>query len=94
MKNTSYTDSPCPRCGSKQKIARTWKEKIPMYSGGFTIAECTQIVCTNKECQKEFDINLEKENQKRSLQRSQKEERDKERENLKAAKKKAYEKTL
>ncbi len=50
----SSVDIPCERCGSKRKVSKKWTEKIEN-SGGFMVLEHTQIICTNKECQAEFD---------------------------------------
>jgi hypothetical protein len=47
-------EMPCPRCGSKRKVLKKWKEKI-QNSSGFMTLEHTQIICTNKTCQQEFD---------------------------------------
>ena len=71
-----YLDQPCVRCGSKKRIAKTWKEKVPTFSGS-TLVEYSQIICTNKACQKLFDENLEKDNKKREAVRVEKEEREK-----------------
>ncbi len=60
----TYLDQPCERCGSKRKIAKTWKEKIPTFSGT-TMVEYSQIICTNKECQKENEKQLVKDLEKR-----------------------------
>jgi hypothetical protein len=70
----TYLDQPCERCGSKRKIAKKWKEKIPTFSGGTTVVEYTQIVCTNKVCQKENEEQLQKDAEKREAQRVKKEE--------------------
>lgn len=75
-KHIAYVDQPCDRCGSKRYIARTWKEKIPTYSGGFTVVECTQIKCSNKVCQKEFEQRQADETAKREVNRIKKEEND------------------
>lgn len=64
---TAFIDQPCSRCGSKKIVARTWLEKVPTYSGKSTEVEYSQIVCTNKVCQKEFEENLAKETQKRKV---------------------------
>lgn len=75
-KSNVYADQPCSRCGSKRRISKTWKESIATLSGS-TLVECSQIVCTNKDCQLAFEENLAKETKKREIIRSQKEERDK-----------------
>lgn len=76
MKNTSYTDQPCPRCGSKLFISRVWKEKVPTYSGGFTEVECSQIECTNKACQSEFVRQRLEDEKKKEATRQKKKEND------------------
>jgi hypothetical protein len=50
----SSEDIPCERCHSKRKVSKKWTEKIEN-TGGFMVIEHTQIICTNKECQAEFD---------------------------------------
>lgn len=76
IKHTAYVDQPCERCGSKKYISRTWKEKIPGYSGTVTIVECSQLSCTNKECEKEFIKKQAEETAKREANRVKKEEND------------------
>ncbi|MDE2589666.1 MAG: hypothetical protein KGL95_08395, partial [Patescibacteria group bacterium] len=76
MANLSYLESPCERCGSKKKVAKRWKEKIPTFTGS-TVVEYSQIVCTNVVCQKAFDEALAKEEKKRQALRLEKEKRDK-----------------
>lgn len=75
MKTSSYIDFPCPRCGSKQRISKRWKEKVATFSGSITV-DCSQIVCTNKTCQAAFDKNLIEETKKREAQKIKKEEQD------------------
>lgn len=70
-----YLTEPCPRCGSKQRISKRWKEKVATFSGSITV-DCSQIICTNKVCQAAFDKNLLEETQKREQQRKKKEEQD------------------
>src|SRR5436190_306086 len=72
MKQNSFVKQPCERCGSKKRISKTWKEKIPTLSG-VTEVEYSQIICTNIVCQTEFDENLEKERKKRESLRLHKE---------------------
>lgn len=71
----TYLDQPCERCGSKRKIAKTWKEKIPTFSGT-TMVEYSQIVCTNKQCQKENERQLVKDLEKREEIREKKQKND------------------
>jgi len=61
----SSSQIPCPRCGSKRKVSKSWTEKIKN-DHGVMILQHTEIICTNKECQKEFENVLEKENAKRA----------------------------
>lgn len=58
------TATKCIRCGSKRKVSKTWTEKIKNDHGFMTLYH-TQIICTNKDCQKEFDKNLKEETLKR-----------------------------
>lgn len=78
MNTVAYEDQLCTRCGSKRRISRRWKEKIPTFSGDMYV-EYEQVVCTNKECQRLFDENLAKEEAKKKIVTQQKEEREKER---------------
>lgn len=57
-------DIPCERCHSKRKVGKKWTEKIKNASG-FMVLEHIQIVCTNKECQVEFERKLVEEEIKR-----------------------------
>lgn len=88
MSNVSYLDQPCDRCGSKRRVSRKWKEKVPTFTGKLTVVEYTQVICTNPECQRKFEENIKKETKKREVIRLQKEENDKIRKDnsLKAAK--------
>lgn len=64
----SYAERRCNRCGSKRKVAKTWTEKVQnLHSDGFMTLEHKQIICTNKECQAEFDEEKRKEEEKRVL---------------------------
>lgn len=76
IKHTPYAEQPCERCGSKKKVSKTWKEKIPTFTGT-TEVEFSQIICTNIECQKVFDENIVKDAKKREDVRVQREEREK-----------------
>lgn len=60
----SYINSPCDRCGSPKMIGKTWKENIETFNGKSTI-EHTQILCSNKECQKDYDKKLIEDAKKR-----------------------------
>ena len=65
MKQVAYIDQLCERCGSKRKVAKTWKETMLTFTGRKTVVEYSQIVCTNSDCQKEFDKVLANETKKR-----------------------------
>ena len=65
----SAKDMPCDRCNSKRKVAKRWKEKIKNASGYMEI-EHVKIVCTNKECQIEFEKKLIAEELKKEKIRS------------------------
>lgn len=69
----TYIAEPCPRCGSKQKITKRWKEKVPTFTGTIVV-DCSQIECSNKECQAAFDKNLREENIKQKAQKLKKEQ--------------------
>lgn len=69
----SFLNKPCDRCGSKKRVAKTWKEKVPTFSGS-TIIEYSQIVCINKLCQAKFDEQLIEERKKREAVRAIREE--------------------
>lgn len=68
-----FEEVPCDRCGSPRKIAKTWTEKIKNDHSTMTISH-KQIVCTNKECQKEFDNVIKKDAEKREKLKQAKEE--------------------
>ncbi len=63
--STSSSEIPCPRCGSKRKVSKVWTEKIKN-DHGVMVLQHTEIICTNKECQAEFEDVLKKENEKRA----------------------------
>lgn len=67
-----YLNQPCERCGSKKRIAKTWKERLSTLTRT-TIVEHEQIVCTNDVCQAAFDKHLLEETQKRQAARLKKE---------------------
>ncbi len=81
IKNTAYIDIPCERCGSKKAIARTWKETIATFTGT-TEVEFSQIICTNAECQRLFNENIQKEEKKRNEIKLQREKREKDRKDV------------
>ena len=69
----SYLDQPCERCGSKKTIIKVRKGRTQTLSGSAAI-EYSQIVCTNNECQKQFEMKLEERIQKEELVRLKREE--------------------
>lgn len=74
----------CVRCKSKRKISKTWTEKIEN-NHGFMLLKHTQTICTNKECQAEFEKILLAEEQKRDKLRQIKLDNDARRVAAKAA---------
>lgn len=76
MKHISFLDKPCERCGSKKRVAKTWTENMVTFTGT-TKVEYSQIVCTNKECQRLFEENLEKETKLKQTVKLQREAREK-----------------
>lgn len=52
----SYIDLPCERCQSPRIISESKDEIQETISGKITI-KVSQIICTNEECQSEFDKN-------------------------------------
>lgn len=73
ISDNPYARQLCELCGSKKRISKKWKEKIPTLTGKIIIIEHSQIVCTNKVCQAGFDKNLLEENEKREAIRVKKE---------------------
>lgn len=57
MIKTSYSDQPCERCNSKKKIINVRKVKTSTFNQA-TVIEYSQIICTNKVCQTEFENRL------------------------------------
>lgn len=53
----SYLDQPCERCGDKKILTKVRKTTLKNLSSVSEI-EYSQINCTNKVCQKEFEVNL------------------------------------
>ncbi|HEX8965016.1 MAG TPA: hypothetical protein VF820_01120 [Patescibacteria group bacterium] len=78
IKNKSYIDQPCERCGSKKAVSQTWKETIATFTGT-TEVEFSQIICTNEECQRVFNENIKKEESRQKEIKLQREEREKNR---------------
>ncbi len=77
-----YVELPCPRCKSPQIVSKTWTETVQTFSGTVKV-QCSQIVCTNKICQAEFEKNLEADNKKKAAIRTKREEVEKERQEKK-----------
>lgn len=73
---SSYINQPCERCGSPKRISKTWKETIETALGKQTI-EVSQVTCTNKDCQAEFDKNRTEEVARINERKVNKEEQDK-----------------
>ncbi|MEK9176043.1 MAG: hypothetical protein AAB520_01225 [Patescibacteria group bacterium] len=67
------SEVPCDRCNSKRKVSKTWTEKIQNAHGVVTLRH-SQLMCTNKDCQKEFDKVLLEDTIKRDKLRLIKEE--------------------
>lgn len=73
-----YLKKPCERCGSEKRVLKTWLEDVKTFNGSIKVKH-TQIICTNKECQRVFDQDLAVEVKKRADIRLKKEENDKKR---------------
>lgn len=55
---TPYLDQPCERCGSKKTLAKVRKARLTNLSGTSQI-EYSQVICTKKVCQEEFEQRLQ-----------------------------------
>lgn len=66
-----YLDQPCERCGSKKALINI-KKKSPTLTITMQI-EYSQIICTNKACQKEFEARLAEKREKEELIRLKRE---------------------
>lgn len=55
MKNT--LTSLCARCKKPERVAKTWVEIVETRMGKSKLVH-TQIACSDKKCQKEFEDNL------------------------------------
>lgn len=71
MKPLTTTDI-CSRCGSPQKITKTWVETIQTFDGTSKLT-FSQIACTNKECQETFDKKMAEERRKKEELKSKNE---------------------
>jgi len=72
----AYLNQPCSRCGSKRRVSKKWKEKMPSFTGAMSVVEHMEIVCTNAACEKAFQLVLRDEEKKREALRLKKEEND------------------
>lgn len=70
---TPYLEQPCERCGGKKAIAKVRNGKLQNLSGVSKI-EYSQIICTNKACQKEFETRLQEKTEKEAAIRLKREE--------------------
>lgn len=68
----------CTRCGSPRIISETWEETRETY-GGTSSVLVSQITCSNKQCQEDFDKNRAVEIKKRDELRARREEQEKSR---------------
>lgn len=68
-KGNSFVDDPCERCGSKRRISKTWTETHDMFNGEKKTVDCSQIVCTNTDCQATFEEKNIAEVEKREKQK-------------------------
>ena len=71
-----YNDQPCDRCGSRKIVSKTWEEKLQT-SLGDTIIEVSQTICSNKECQEQFNKDRSEEVDRINARKAAKEEQDK-----------------
>ena len=70
--NNPYLAQPCDRCGSKRYLAKSWKEKTINASGMAVLVEYTQMDCSNKTCQVEFEQRMVIEEKKREVLKQKK----------------------
>ncbi len=68
-----YLKELCDRCGSKRYVAKIWKETTVNASGRKVVVAYSQIDCSNKDCQKEFEKKLLSEKEKRDVIKQKKE---------------------
>ena len=64
--------NPCIRCGNERVPAKTWEEKMVLY-GRTTVITQTEYVCTDAECQKTVEKQLQAIKEKREQIENQKE---------------------
>ena len=67
ISQNSFIDQPCDRCGGKQRMGKSWKETVPIFTTSAVI-EYSQRECVNKECQELFMKKLQDELEKREQQ--------------------------
>lgn len=72
---TAFINQLCPRCGSPRIETRPKKQKVETYSGIIEI-EVSDIICTNRQCQKDFEKELEEEMIAKAAIRTKKQEQD------------------
>lgn len=60
----SSSEIPCDRCGNKRKVSKVWTEKLKN-DHGVMIIRHSEIICTNADCQSNFDKKLKEEVKKR-----------------------------
>ncbi len=60
----SSSEIPCDRCGNKRKVSKVWTEKLKN-DHGVMIIRHSEIICTNVDCQSNFDKKLKEEVKKR-----------------------------
>lgn len=70
-----YLNEPCNRCGGPRILKKSWKEERETYAGT-TEVEVSKIVCTNNECQEQFELSLVKAAEKRQELALQKEQQE------------------
>jgi hypothetical protein len=60
--NKTTTGNPCSRCGTQRIVVKTWTEKI-----GNNMATMEETACPDPACQKEVDLENQKQSDKRRL---------------------------
>lgn len=60
----------CIRCGKPRIVTRSWEEKI-----GNSLAKMEETSCPDPICQKEVDLENQRQNEKRRLLKEKNEER-------------------
>lgn len=62
--------NPCVRCGKQRIVVKTWTEKI-----GNSMVTMEETACPDPACQKEVDLENQKQSDKRRLIKERNEER-------------------